>query len=256
MLTGRRTVLAYHAVGYCAGRDDRELLFVSPERFREQMGFLARHRVVVSLDRIVAGSLSSRKPVVAITFDDGYTSVLEYALPILEDFGFPATVFVPTRFIGDRNRWDDPYNCPLEVMSGEELRTADSRGLSVESHGHAHVDLSTASFDDARVDLERSVGVLSDVLGRSPRFLAFPFSRGSPAAQSAASDLGFAAAFNIEGRDDGPYGRTRVPVGRLDPTWVFRVQTSGYYPRLRHARVTTVVLGMARALRGGPRSPA
>jgi peptidoglycan/xylan/chitin deacetylase (PgdA/CDA1 family) len=250
------TVLAYHAIGECRSADDPHLLFVSPGSFEAQMEYLARHRRVVSLADAVSESRAPGKPSVAITFDDGYRSVLENAVPILERHGFPATVFVPTAYIGDRNRWDEPLPHPLEIMNTEELRAAEARGLSVESHGHAHIDLSNADVGAAREDLARSVAILDEVTGRQPRFLAYPFTAGSTGAQQAAAQLRFVAAFNIEGRDRGPFARARVPVGRLDPAWLFPVQTSGHYPRVRYAAATEWVLSVARRIRGGSRAEA
>jgi peptidoglycan/xylan/chitin deacetylase (PgdA/CDA1 family) len=248
------TVLAYHAVDECRAADDPHLLYVSPSVFEAQMDYLAHHRRVVSLTDAVSGSLPAGPPAVAITFDDGYRSVFDNALPILERHGFPATVFVPTAYVGDRNRWDESLPRPLEIMDADELRAAGARGLAVESHGHAHLDLSCASVADARADLGRSVEVVEEVTGRRPRFLAYPFTVGSAGAQEAAAELGFVAAFNIEGRERGPFARARVPIGRLDPRWLFAVQTSGHYPRLRYAAATEWALSVARRLRGGPRT--
>jgi peptidoglycan/xylan/chitin deacetylase (PgdA/CDA1 family) len=248
------TVLAYHAIAECRAADDPHLLFVSPGSFEAQMDFLARHRRVVPLADAVSESLPAGKPMVAITFDDGYRSVFDHALPILEQHGFPAAVFVPTAYIGDRNRWDESLPRPLEIMNADELRAADARGLSVESHGHAHIDLSGAPVDDAREDLARSVAILEEVTGRHPRFLAYPFTAGSTGAQEAAAQLRFVAAFNIEGRDRGPFARARVPIGRLDPSWLFRMQTSGHYARVRYSPTTEWALSVARRIRGGPRT--
>jgi len=44
-----------------------------------------------------------------------------------------------------------------------------------------------------------------------------------------------------------------VCIVRLDPRWVFRAQTTGYYPWVRHARPTEFALSAARRLRNGPR---
>jgi peptidoglycan/xylan/chitin deacetylase (PgdA/CDA1 family) len=253
-MTDRTTVLAYHAVASCPASDDDHLLFVSPTAFEAQMEYLARRRQVVTLVEAVSGPRPRGRPAVAITFDDGYRSVLEHALPVLERFGFPATVFVPTRYIGDQNRWNPPSACPLTIMSTDELRDAEARGLAVESHGHAHLDLSNANEDEARDDLAQSVAILRTVTGRQPRFLAYPFATASPSAQRVAETLGFVAAFNVSGRDRGPFARGRVPASRLDPPWLFGLQTSGHYLALRHSLPTEWALSAARSHRGGPRS--
>src|SRR5208283_2897694 len=62
---------------------------------------------------------------------DAYRSVLTLAVPILERYGFPATVFVPTKWIGMRNRWDPPSELPLDIMTAEELLELRDRGFEL-----------------------------------------------------------------------------------------------------------------------------
>lgn len=124
------TVLAYHAIGECSRADDENSLFVTVEAFTAQMSYLAEHRRVVPLAEAIELRSSSserrrsrrRERLVAITFDDGYRSVLERAVPVLEAHGFPATMFVPTRYIGDENRWNPPCPCGLDIMSAGQQR--------------------------------------------------------------------------------------------------------------------------------------
>ena len=67
------------------------------------MSFLRRHRHVVSLADMLEGRLPRGRPAVAITFDDGYRSVLTNAAPILSRLGLVATMFVPTKWIAHTN---------------------------------------------------------------------------------------------------------------------------------------------------------
>lgn len=249
----RRTILAYHAVGECSGADDRNSLFVSPVAFAEQMADLARTRRVVSLAEALDERFPSGKPVVAITFDDGYRSVLEHALPVLERHEFPATMFVPTAYIGDENRWDAPCPCPLDIMTADELRDADARGLSIEAHGHAHTDLTEADEATAADDIAQSLDVLRALLGREPRFLAFPFSHGSPDAQAAASRLGLDAAFSIDRPGKGPFDRARVQVTPYDSRRTFRFKTSGRYLAWRCSAPARVGVALTRPIRSALR---
>jgi len=187
---------------------------------------------------------------VAITFDDGYRCLIEHALPVLQRFGFPATVFVPTSAIGDRNRWDvDPSLIGLEVMSIEELREMDTSGLTVESHGHCHINLATIAVASALADLACSVEILTDLLSRPPRFLAYPFGQVTPDIEKAVIKLGFLAAFTIGTRDRGAFARTRVPIRRSAAgLWLYRLQTSGYWPALRFSRVGYPIRAIARTI--------
>lgn len=84
--------------------------------FRWQMQLLAEcfnvlplHEVVT---RLAAGTLPARA--VAITFDDGYRSIHDLALPVLQEFHLPATVFVTTGHMPDAgSMWNDRI---LEAM--------------------------------------------------------------------------------------------------------------------------------------------
>lgn len=242
-------MLAYHAVGDCSWADDSNSLFVSPQAFAEQMADLARTRRVVTLAEALDERLVPGKPVVAITFDDGYRSVLEHALPVLEQHGFPATMFVPTAYIGDENRWDAPCPCPLDIMTADELRDAESRGLSIEPHGHAHTDLTGADEATATHDLAESLAILRTLLGREPRFLAFPFSHGSPEAQTAAASLGLEAAFSIDRPGTGPFDRARVQVTPYDRPRTFRFKTGGRYLAVRFSRAARAAVALTRPIR-------
>ena len=190
----RVSVLAYHAIGDCPPEHDPHGLWVSPAAFERQLGFLAEHRRVVPLDDVVAGRIPSGRPAVAITFDDGYRSVLEDGVPLLERFGLPSTMFVPTAFLGDRNRWDEDTGRDLPIMGADELAGLPRRGMAVESHGHAHRLLEHASPSEAETDLAQSRAALQELMGRPPRHLAYPFTTGSPEARDVARRLGFAAA--------------------------------------------------------------
>jgi len=244
----RATVLAYHAVGDCPPADDPHGLWVPTIVFRAQMAFLARHRRVVPLGAMVDGRIPPGPPAVAITFDDGYRSVLTNAAPILSSHRFPSTVFVPTAHVGDRNRWDPPSGTPLEIMGADELRAADAAGVAVESHGHQHVDLSDADVDTARADLEPSIDAIEALVGRRPRFVAFPFRTGSPEAQEAAATLGFDAAFTIDLPHAGRFAFGRVGIAPSDSPAIFRLKTSGRYLSLRHDRRVDAVYRSVRRL--------
>lgn len=227
-------MLAYHCVGTPRGPDPHNL-FVSQEAFAAQMRFLARRRHVVALDEIVAGT--APRSSVAITFDDGYRHLLTSALPVLEAHGFPATVFVPSAYLGRRNEWDAPSDNDLAIMDAAELQEADRRGLRVESHGHEHLDCRDAAAEVVARDLSASVEHLQRVLQRRPALLAWPYKDGSPAARAEAAELGFRAAFSIDQQHEGRYSWERVQVTPRDGVRLYALKTSGRYMQLRHARV-------------------
>ena len=102
-------ILLYHRVTKLTS--DPQLLAVSPEHFSEHMEVLRKNTRPLPLQQLTkemrAGSLTRRG--VVITFDDGYSDNLNEAKPILERYGFPATVFVPSGNIDTSSEfwWDD-----------------------------------------------------------------------------------------------------------------------------------------------------
>jgi len=122
----RPRILMYH--GLTNDTDVREWTQVHVDDFRAQMRYIKSAFHPVSLTELVA-SLESEKisPLsIAITFDDGYRSSLDSALPILHEFGVPATIFVTSGFIsGDATAsgylWPDQVTMILLSMTDSEL---------------------------------------------------------------------------------------------------------------------------------------
>lgn len=78
--------------------------------FRKHMKMLADYFQVLSLDVALDALKHDRLPprAVCITFDDGYRSVHDLALPVLREFGLPATLFVTSGHVDNsENMWND-----------------------------------------------------------------------------------------------------------------------------------------------------
>lgn len=74
--------------------------FVPVERFTGQMEYLARHFHVMHIEEAFdPGRPRVDRPVACITFDDGFASVLELALPVLDRLSIPATVYLVTDLV-------------------------------------------------------------------------------------------------------------------------------------------------------------
>jgi peptidoglycan/xylan/chitin deacetylase (PgdA/CDA1 family) len=91
--------------------------------FRWQMEVLARCFNVLSLSQALklldAGRLPPRA--VCVTFDDGYRSVHDLALPVLKEFGLPATVFVTSGFLDGGTMWNDRIITAVQSMKADRL---------------------------------------------------------------------------------------------------------------------------------------
>jgi peptidoglycan/xylan/chitin deacetylase (PgdA/CDA1 family) len=222
-------IITYHGVGDATTEGDPHELLVPEATFDAQMQFLAKRRIVVPLEEIVRGPARGRTPTVAITFDDAYRSVLETASPILMKYGLPSTLFVPTRWLGERNDWIEPPANVLEIMDPDQIREVERRGIAVESHGHAHISYETSPPEAIEADALMSIERLSDILGRKPRYLAYPFGPTSVTAMSIVERLGFDAAFTIERPHQGLFAFERSWIRPRHGLRVFALKTSGYW---------------------------
>ncbi len=107
-LAGRAAILRYHSVSTPADGTHLCLdpgLAVSPEHFDRQCEHLRHHYRVVSLDELVDCLLQGRPlppKAVALTFDDGYLDNYTHAFPVLRSHGLPATFYVTTGCIDNR----------------------------------------------------------------------------------------------------------------------------------------------------------
>lgn len=231
------TILTYHAINTCPRESDPYNLFISPETFAGQIAYLSRKASIVSLRDAVTNAAPQSRPAVAITFDDAYSSVLQNAVPVLERYGAPATTFLPTAAIGRASNWDAPSTCDFSVMSEAELKEASGRGMSIESHGHSHLDMSKAAYEEVAADLTASIERIASITGLRPRYLAYPYGRHTEVARRAAEECGFEAAFGIDAPPKGRFALGRVQVTPLDGPRVFAVKASGFYLALRWSRV-------------------
>jgi peptidoglycan/xylan/chitin deacetylase (PgdA/CDA1 family) len=244
----RGAVIVYHAIGTVPRDAPQWNGFIRPERFAVQMAYLAERRRVVDLDAILDGDASPGPPRVAITFDDAYRSVLEHAVPVLREHGFPAAIFVPTRWIAATNAWDPRGE--LELMTGDELAELARSGFAVESHGHAHIDYARTDAAAAADDVRTSVERLTEILGRPPRYLAYPYGRASAAAADEAARLGLRAGFGLDRAQpfSGDFAVRRVPVVPADSRPLFALKTAGRYIGWRQSRPVRAVYGAVRPL--------
>jgi peptidoglycan/xylan/chitin deacetylase (PgdA/CDA1 family) len=244
---GRRdAVVVYHAIGAIPRSAPEWNGFIRPDRFAAQMEYLAERRRVVDLDAL----FEPGPPCVAITFDDAYRSVLEHAVPVLQRLALPATFFVPTKWIGQRNTWDRPGDIVRELMTADELAELVRAGFAVESHGHAHIDYARAGPEATADDVRASVDTLAALLGRPPRYLAYPYGRASGAAAAEAARLGLRAAFTLDRPQDvaGDFAVPRVSVVPADSRPLFALKTAGRYAGIRHSRPVRAVYDAVRPL--------
>jgi peptidoglycan/xylan/chitin deacetylase (PgdA/CDA1 family) len=127
-LAGRAFVLMYHRVlpdAPVAGAGVEPGMYVTAETFRRQMACLRDHYRVIPLPELLERKEQGKAlgGCCAITFDDGWLDNFQIAFPILRELQLPATIFLPTGFIGtDEWFWpEEVMRLALAVAAGLEL---------------------------------------------------------------------------------------------------------------------------------------
>jgi peptidoglycan/xylan/chitin deacetylase (PgdA/CDA1 family) len=170
-----------------------------PENFAAQLDYLRRQGYTVqplaSLARSLREGTNLPRRSAVITFDDGSSCTYERALPILGEYGFPATVFMVSGLIGRDNDWLRGAGFPVRrMLSASELRGLDAGRIEVGSHSATHPWLSRIPLEQARVELKDSKAQLEDVIGRPVEHFAYPFGNYNDAVRSAVAEAGYSAA--------------------------------------------------------------
>ncbi|MGB0100759.1 MAG: polysaccharide deacetylase family protein [Nocardioides sp.] len=158
---------------------------------------LPLEEAVTALD---AGQLPERA--VALTFDDGYASVIETAWPVLRERGLPATLFAVTDYLsGDlRFAWDqgEPEHDRHRLARAEDLVAAAEEGLDIGSHTVTHPWLPGLDRDRVKQELVESRDTLEDLLGRPVTSLAYPTGGWTPAVRAVAAEAGYRTAITVD----------------------------------------------------------
>jgi peptidoglycan/xylan/chitin deacetylase (PgdA/CDA1 family) len=209
-------ILMYHAVADASY--DPNLLSVSPPRFAEQLAWLARHKLLgVAVGTLVAALRAGRaRGLVGITFDDGYASVLENAVPELLRRGFTATVFVVSDRVGGINDWD--AGTPWPLLSWSQVGELAAAGLEIGSHGASHIRLAGADAGTLRAEVGGSRERLSRLADAEVRGFAYPYGDMDALVRGAVRDAGYdyACAVSAPRAVLGLMALPRVYVGQRD----------------------------------------
>jgi peptidoglycan/xylan/chitin deacetylase (PgdA/CDA1 family) len=166
-------IIQYHHVD----KNTPAVTSVTPQQFTEHMQYLADNNFNVwPLPKIIHALKSKQSlpdKVVAITFDDGYKSVLSNATPVLRKHGFPYTIFVNTELI----------NQSQDFMSWKQLQQLNSEGASIANHTTAHSHLVRQRTNESyfewykRIEKEiiQAEAEIKNQLGETHGLLAYPY---------------------------------------------------------------------------------
>ncbi|MCU1485140.1 MAG: polysaccharide deacetylase [Actinomycetia bacterium] len=180
----RRVVLLYHDVSERSAAVHSPDYSTTPATFARHLDRFERTVRFTSLDEVVdPATPSADRPLAALTFDDGFRSVLEVAAPELRRRGIPFTVFVNGRAVrdgsldylagvqGPRAGGTRPY------LDADELVELSRSGAVIGSHTTGHRPL--AGLDDAELaaEIDANKAYLESIVDVPVDHLALPYGK-------------------------------------------------------------------------------
>jgi peptidoglycan/xylan/chitin deacetylase (PgdA/CDA1 family) len=199
--TAEVPVLMYHSIGSTGYRRFRRFA-VDPAEFAAQMDYLHAqgYRLVTAAELAAREASGDDLPprLVVLTFDDAYEDFYTAALPVLRRHGFPATLYVPTAYVGLTSQFNaSTGEGDRRIMSWPALRDVVTEGVEVGSHSHTHPQLDLVPQSAVDDEVSRSQRILEDELGVSVEGFSYPFGYWNKAARAAVSAAGFRYAVAV-----------------------------------------------------------
>lgn len=198
----RIPILCYHRFDV----GEKSSMNTPPRIFDQQMKYLKEngYRVISAEDLL--GFLTYQRQIpkksVLITIDDGYKSVYQTAWPILNKYGFTATLFVYTSYVG----------ISPKAITWDELRTLKANGFTIGSHSVYHSDLTNRKDQETKEAFQRrlkeeifqSKKIIDRELGQDTFFFAFPYGKYNTRILQMTASAGYKMAVTVD-RGSNPF---------------------------------------------------
>ena len=189
-------ILTYHDIEEVS----KSRFAITAELFEQQLRYLKENGYTPirlnDLDRFLRYEQPLPKKAVVITIDDGYKSAKTVAAPLLKKYGFPATFFIYTDFIGGGKH----------ALSWDEVRELKAEGFDVEAHSKTHSNLAVPPANEsaadraARLDAELVAPkhLMEKRIGAEVRYFAYPYGGFDPEVVGKVKAAGYQIGFGAK----------------------------------------------------------
>ena len=240
----RIPILMYHSISDVddSNRHPYYRTVTTVAMFEQQIRFLHQNGYrVVSLPEAYKHTQDGKadEKLVSITFDDGFRDFYTRAFPVLSRYGYSATMFLPTAYIGEASREFKGSEC----LSWGEVRELRKAGVEFGSHTVTHPQLRSVSVDQMRDEVGRSKDEIEQKIGERIETFAYPFAFPETdaafvetlreALQESKYQIGVTTIIGRSESSDGRFFMRRLPVNSDDDSRFFQAKLEGGYDWLR-----------------------
>lgn len=171
-------ILAYHKV---SNKFEWGINTVSIRIFENQIKYLSEnHYYTISLEQYLNTDFenNSKRRAIVITFDDADESVYHNALQILDRYGFSATIFIISNYVGKLNTWDANLGgIYSRQLNWQHIKQLSKAGWEIGSHTATHRDLLGLSIQEVKSELRSSKDIIEQNVNRTIQLISYPFNR-------------------------------------------------------------------------------
>ncbi len=183
-------------------------------------------------------SSTSKKLLFAITFDDGFNSILENAIPLLELNSIPYSIFIPTGYLGKSPNWENQgerFDSKEIIIDKEQILKLNKNLTLIGSHSVSHPNFLSISQSEQNYELVQSREFLNSLMSENIELFSFPYGAYDAHLISLAFDAGYKfvftslPCFSKINEHSKNHLRGRVPVNCSDSKIEFLVKIFGGY---------------------------
>ena len=239
-------VLNYHAIDdKMADSPDSGNVSVSLKSFKAQMEWLYTEGYKSISETDLRALVLDRKPIqgkfVLVTFDDGYYSLYKYAQPVMAQYGFVATLFLSTAYIGKQYGLNDFYFVGDDrQLTWDEIRSLSENGWSIQSHGNNHFKMNGLDKPSLIQEITSSKAAIESHLGKLVDSFAFPYGLYNKMVLDQLAAAGYKMAYSVHSGLLRPgSNKMRVPrieINNMDTMDTFKTKVSTGYISLQNER--------------------
>ena len=177
--TQAAVILQYHHVDKATPASTS----TTPELFAEHMKWLHDNGFQVVPLTVITDRLKKQQPMpdktVTITFDDAYVSIYQNALPVMEKYNYPYTIFINTQAVDQRHKY---------TLTWKQLNELGKKGAILANHTVYHDHLVERLSNEKQGEwvkriedeLKMAEERIKEQTSQSHKLIAWPFGETAP----------------------------------------------------------------------------